>query len=363
MGSTRSSWPAAGLLAVGLLAACAEAPARDGSGGGGGGAGGSGGVGGVGGAGGSGGVGGAGGIGGEPESPLVRVTWGPDDGRDLANPERGLFAWEDLQTGDLVAVRASGMTLVFQNARLDAFRDGPLPAAFLAGLDAGFDRARAAGLKVVLRFAYNDGPWPNSAPDASKARILEHLGQLAPLFARHEDVLLVLQAGFVGAWGEWHTSTNGLDNPTDGGEIVRAILAALPVSRFTQLRTPMRKASIFGAQLTEAEAFTGTELARVGHHNDCFLASDRSPSAARRAAGPRDLSAPRPAIDAARRAVAPATGCGAGWRPPPALEREGDRPTVRVRRPAGTRRRCCRRWALRSARHRPGGAGAARARW
>ena len=39
-------------------------------------------------------------------------------------------------------------------------------------------------------------------------------------------------------------------------------------------RTPGAKQQLYGGPIEEAEAFTTSARARVGHHNDCFLASD-----------------------------------------------------------------------------------------
>lgn len=83
-----------------------------------------------------------------------------------------------------------------------------------------------------------------------------------------------MQAGFIGAWGEWHSSTNGLDNAEDRRDILLAILGALPASRMVQIRTPHFKEQIFGTGTIAAEeAFRGSAKARTGHHNDAFLAS------------------------------------------------------------------------------------------
>jgi hypothetical protein len=190
---------------------------------------------------------------------------------DLVNPERGyLIAMNLLSPGDAARVRASGHSLGLAIVRLDDYRFRPLDDVLLTALAHGFASARAAGIKVVLRFSYNS----SYQADASKPQILQHIAQLAPLLAQNADVIAVLQAGFIGAWGEWHHSTNGLDNDADRSEILNAILNALPAQRSVQVRRPMFKASVFGpAALVPAEAFGGTPRARVGHHNDCFLAS------------------------------------------------------------------------------------------
>jgi hypothetical protein len=41
-----------------------------------------------------------------------------------------------------------------------------------------------------------------------------------------------------------------------------------------QLRYPPHKDEGYGGPLAEADAYSGTYAARIGHHNDCFLASD-----------------------------------------------------------------------------------------
>lgn len=190
---------------------------------------------------------------------------------ELLNPERGFYVGYDLLRPSSAAnVRASGHTIALAQVRLDAYRDLPLDAALLSKLDAGFVAARAAGIKVILRFKYND----SFDADASKERILGHIAQVTPLLQDHADVISVMQAGFIGAWGEWHGSTNGLENDADRSEILDAILAALPAHRGVQVRRPTFKAAAYGAApLTDAEAYSGSARARTGHHNDCFLAS------------------------------------------------------------------------------------------
>ena len=204
-------------------------------------------------------------------APLVTLDF-QESADDFVNPERGFYIGYDLQNPTAAAgVRAKGYTLAISIVRLDDYRDQSLDAALLDSLDDGFAAARAAGIKIILRFTYN----ASFAADASKSRILGHITQLKPLLQKHADVIAVMQAGFIGAWGEWHSSTNGLDNDSDRKAIVDAILDALPASRAVQVRTPMYKAGILGstAPLAEEDAFDGSARARVGHHNDCFLAS------------------------------------------------------------------------------------------
>jgi hypothetical protein len=163
-------------------------------------------------------------------------------------------------------VRITGNTLVHLNIFLNDYRESDLPEELLNGLQTNFDDIREAGVKAIIRFAYNEGPYPDSEPDASKARILRHIEQLTPLLQNNADVIAWVEAGFIGAWGEWHTSTNGLDNLPDKQEILNAILAAIP-NRFVQVRYPANIIEMYPEPMDAVEA-------RVAHHNDCFLSSE-----------------------------------------------------------------------------------------
>ena len=57
-------------------------------------------------------------------------------------------------------------------------------------------------------------------------------------------------------------------------QILDALLEALPPDRMTLSRRPSFKEAAYGGPLTTATMFDGSALARVGHLNDCFLASE-----------------------------------------------------------------------------------------
>ena len=195
---------------------------------------------------------------------------------DFANPERGFMrqvkVWPD-GTGPFGGIRRqrSEDSLVWIYFRLDNYREQALDTAGLDRISLAFDAVRNAELKVVATFTYN---FAVGEPDAPLSRVLEHISQLTPIFQQHADVLLALQAGFVGAWGEWHSSTNDLTSPENQKAILDALINALPPERMLQLRYPRDKNTHYGGPLADTDAFSGTDAARVGHHNLCFLAGD-----------------------------------------------------------------------------------------
>jgi hypothetical protein len=132
-------------------------------------------------------------------------------------------------------------------------------------------------MKVIARFSYS---W-TSDDDTTPNWVQTHISNLTSVLQNNADVIASLEAGFIGQWGEWASSTNFGANPaslapTDLANrraVVDALLNALPSSRMIQLRRPLYKTQWFGAALASSEAFQNTEKARIGHHNDCFVAS------------------------------------------------------------------------------------------
>jgi Domain of unknown function (DUF4832)/Domain of unknown function (DUF4874) len=198
------------------------------------------------------------------------------------NPERGFHAGASLvrdiwgRTSDYAFVREQGLSVVRGYVRMDNFRDRDFSDQFLQDLRTSLSDIRAAGIKTFIVFSYNfpETVDPGGALDAPVEQVERHLAQLAPVFAEYEDVLMGLHTGFVGAWGEWHSSSNQLDSPENKARVLRAILAALPKSRWMQLRYPGDHLAIYPTPLSQASAFNASDQARVGFANMCFLANE-----------------------------------------------------------------------------------------
>ncbi len=210
----------------------------------------------------------------------VRTTYQPTD-EIFVNPERGFYKHREVQAegspltvNDLRSIRDDeGITLILRLYYLKSFRDEPLSERQLDLMQQDFARMREAGVKAVLRFAYSQS---ENQSDAPLETIIEHLDQLRPIFHANSDVIATVQAGFIGAWGEWYYSSNNLNTTSARRAVTEKILSVLPESRTVQIRTPYYKKAIFNrfTPLRADEAFRPDFFARTGHHNDCFLASD-----------------------------------------------------------------------------------------
>ena len=217
---------------------------------------------------------------------------------NFPNPERGLYHYTELRspnTGliadELTEFREQeSITLIYRIFYLEDFRDGPISEEYLATVRQDFATMREAGIKCVLRFAYTDkfvngfdNPPYNDAPPLD--RLLEHVDQLAPIIRANVDVVAVMQAGFIGTWGEWYysdyyTTSGNLEQPSETdwanrGSLIDKLLQIVPPSRMVQVRYPVAKFALTSSEepLTAEEAYRNTPRARIAHHNDCFVSS------------------------------------------------------------------------------------------
>lgn len=198
----------------------------------------------------------------------------------IINPERGFYKHfsrglgvdESLNLENIQGIRADGYSLILLVYYLKEYRHKELDNRALGSLEQDMEILRKAGLKCILRFAYSGNP---DEPDAPLSTIQMHLDQLQPWFAVNFDVIAVMQAGFIGAWGEWYYTSNKLNNSGAQATVLNKILEVLPDARMVQVRTPTYKMNFVQSKEPGkfADAFNGSTRSRVGHHNDCFLAS------------------------------------------------------------------------------------------
>lgn len=198
---------------------------------------------------------------------------------NFPNPERGFFSYTEtfpgfapLDATTLRQHRAQNRTMIWRLYTIRAFRETDITQAFLDQMTADFQAMREAGVKCILRFRYSTSI---GEADAPLSRVLSHIQQLRPVLQANYDVIAVANAGFIGAWGEWHSSTNNLTTISNSRSILFAMIDAVP-ERSVQVRYPKAKWDIFGnaRAVTKAEAFNGSYKSRTGHLNDCFLASN-----------------------------------------------------------------------------------------
>jgi hypothetical protein len=205
----------------------------------------------------------------------------------IPNPERGFYRHSEthainyipLVESDLLNYRLkSNNTLLVRVFYLEKFINCAIDQNYLNAMNTDFATIRKAGLKCIVRFAYSTKT--SGVIDASKEQMLRHISQLKAIFESNNDVICLVQAGFIGAWGEWFYTSNFGIKPNDNDyanrkEVTAALLAAIPQNRMLQLRTPFFKQKMYTPNpVSKEQAYSGIDIARLGHFNDCFLSDD-----------------------------------------------------------------------------------------
>lgn len=211
-----------------------------------------------------------------------------EDNSIINNPERGWFRnFQPIYSTNtpvpaftacqLINTKNTyGVTLVRKYYLLYAWKTSDLPQSFLNEMAGDCAAARAAGVKIIPRYTYNYNCNDFSNADASETWTKRHIDQLKPIWDANVDVLDHLQPGFVGQWGEWHTSTNNHTNAShvltqSGKNILNYLIQKFPVKRNVAIRYVSHFNQIgLNATLNDATAFNGSNQARSGNHNDMF---------------------------------------------------------------------------------------------
>ncbi|MBR6457039.1 MAG: DUF4832 domain-containing protein [Bacteroidales bacterium] len=219
-----------------------------------------------------------------PDDGLKAVTYKASDAI-IPNPERGFYVGSEVYKADgrgigessFKANRAQSRTLFLLEFHMKDYVATDIADDYLETIRLKFQSLRDGGFKCILRFCYSNGFDESDKPwDATPEQVSRHLAQLTPLIREYYDVIMVVQAGFVGSWGEWYYTENFKDNASRKA-LVDALLEAVPAERQIELRTPAYKMKLYGYSLadtiTRAEAHMPTTKSRLAGHNDCYLSS------------------------------------------------------------------------------------------
>jgi hypothetical protein len=197
----------------------------------------------------------------------------------IPNPEKGFYHYTStgssggynlLSQSTLSGYRTNeNITVIQRQFFLRDFITGtPITTTYLKNMQTDFNRIRAAGAKVTVRFSYTANSTTVYQP--TRAQIQAHIRQLAPVINRNKDVIVCVQAGFIGRWGEWYytgstefgdtypVSTTQWNNRK---RVLDEMLLRFSSDILVQVRYVEAKQKMYG----------NTFVGRIGFYNDSFL--------------------------------------------------------------------------------------------
>lgn len=154
--------------------------------------------------------------------------------------------------------------------------DYDLDESFFNGLRGTLENCRKNGCTVGIRFRYDANGKTNPEP-ATFDKVLEHIQQIKDngVLDDYEDILMYVESGFVGAWGEQHSGKyTSLEYKA---QLLDAMLDMIPKSVSVTVRTPntfCKWAGIDPSEISSYVAEKGSDAARVGLFNDGYMGSD-----------------------------------------------------------------------------------------
>lgn len=214
------------------------------------------------------------------DKPVVPVT-------PLRNPDRGFhlesnyfvhnyvnpFNKSEKYPGGFIDDRlkrfeAAGdsLTLTQLYLYLTEYVNVDIPSEAFDRMQVILDDLKAKGYKAIIRFAYNYTGLNTSGGETEEG-IMRHLEQLRPFILKNYGQIAVCQMGFIGAWGEWHTSPLSNSQQTKN-RLVNELLDIFPDGYCLQIRYPNQKKSL--ALKKESDWL------RIGFANDYFTAGEHS---------------------------------------------------------------------------------------
>ena len=223
-----------------------------------------------------------------PAKNTLSRTYTADHTTIFSNPERGFYEQYEYSapyysklsksSSCFARGREAGRSLILRLYYLSNHRtQSVLPDTLITMIQNDMAAVRDNGFKCILRFAYTNEAYDDKSKnqDASPAIWQQHLAQLKPVLQANADVIYVVQAGFLGAWGEWYYSGQGIGSAiskTAKNNLIGWLLDAVPASRCVQLRTPLFKTDYVSdaVALTGSTAWQQDARSRLGHHNDAF---------------------------------------------------------------------------------------------
>ncbi len=159
------------------------------------------------------------------------ITLGAGEGY----PGSGTDAYETLESA-LSRVTPDDAVLMQIYVYLIKYCNTDIPSSAFRELKAYLEYLDSLGIRVLLRFAYESDENGKSGPRTKN--VLSHIDQIKGFFEENSAlvnrVIYAIQLGFIGLWGEGHTSVHNLNER----KIVEKVFSSFPEQFFIMVRTP-----------------------------------------------------------------------------------------------------------------------------
>lgn len=149
--------------------------------------------------------------------------------------------------------------------------DIPLTETMTDDVRRFLDETRSQGGSLIVRIAYT-GTEQTGCEPADFNILLQHVETLSLIMAGYDDVIVAIEAGVIGPWGEMHSSD--YSQKEYASRILQTFLSNLPPTISILVRRPFfieMMADKSGQELMDILPFEDAHLQRFGFFNDGYL--------------------------------------------------------------------------------------------
>lgn len=187
--------------------------------------------------------------------------------RPLDNPDRGFYIQIDSGRADKIPDAAQEVRVILLAFDIEEYFSGELPEEKLEELREALRVAQKEHVSVVFRAAY--GFHGDVTEPARISQMGRHIEQIAEVLNSFEEQILVVQAGMLGNYGEWHSSRYLEGTEEQQRESRLYILGQWEAALSPQIQVDVRRPRF----IREASG-AGILSGRLGLHNDALLSTE-----------------------------------------------------------------------------------------
>lgn len=185
----------------------------------------------------------------------------------IANPDRGFYIQVRSDRPDKIHDIAKEVRIILLAFDIEGYGDEDLPADKLEELRRALDTAKEEHVAVIFRAAYG---FHRDVSEPGEIKYMgRHIEQIAEVLNGYQEQLLVVQAGMLGAYGEWHSSRYLEGTEEEKRESRLYILRQWETCLEGEIKVSVRRPR-FIREAMEENILTD----RLGLHNDALLSTD-----------------------------------------------------------------------------------------
>lgn len=187
--------------------------------------------------------------------------------RLLANPDRGFYIQVNSRNYERIPDIAKEVRIILLTFNIGEYLSEELPEEKLEELENALRTAKDSHVAVVFRAAYDfDGKVEE--PDSIE-QMGRHIEQMSGILNAYVDQILVVQAGMLGDYGEWHSSRY-----LEGAEEEQAESRLYILRQWEAHLSPRIKVDVRRPRFIREAMAEGILANRLGFHNDGLLSTD-----------------------------------------------------------------------------------------